>query len=253
MDQRQVFIESLPRCCIHETTRRAPHSHVFLRLGSKRSVERVNAVRKDDQPEVGGTVTSIAPRWDVENDLANPSADPVYDQAIDWSIKDLYGQRDQLDRMRQRVVQFLIFFGSSTAFLAGALLNATQARPDQGIPARRDGWFMLAVGTSTFLALVSLLLAIFVLLAPEKSEDGKGIQVGRWQFRPPIEDVLLWADRDPSDPEVVDIKRAAINQLRDQRMFNDEKLLRVQHAYTAFIIVTILGLLCWTATTWILA
>lgn len=213
----------------------------------------MSAAKELDRRAGDATVTAIAPhpRWDPATFNVNPDADALYDLALDLSVKDLEGIRDQLDRMRQRVVQMLIFFGASTAFLAGALLNATQADPGQHISARRDLLFYCSVTASTVFAVLSLLFAIWVLLSPDR--EGWKLKIGQWEFTTPIDDIMYWADGDEGQPGVVDIKREVIDGLSKQRSFNRNKLRGVQKAYVRFVIVTFVALISWTATTWIVA
>jgi hypothetical protein len=55
----------------------------------------------------------------------------LYRVAYDESVNALKTQSDELSGMRQRLVSFLAFVGSATAFLAGSGLTATQSTATQ--------------------------------------------------------------------------------------------------------------------------
>ncbi|OBI82706.1 hypothetical protein A9X00_07095 [Mycobacterium sp. 1245805.9] len=75
--------------------------------------------------------------------MANPYTDKtnMYKVAFEESVRALKDQVDELSNIRQRIVSYLAFVGSATAFLVGSSLNAPGSRDDLF-------FFLASVGTA---------------------------------------------------------------------------------------------------------
>lgn len=79
----------------------------------------------------------------------------MYKVAFDESVRALEDQADELSSIRQRLVGYLAFILSATAFLVGSSIN-----PQVSAQAVRDGWFYGLAITGTSLMVITVLLAI---------------------------------------------------------------------------------------------
>lgn len=83
----------------------------------------------------------------------------VYKIAFDEAVRTLKAQADELSTMRQRLVQYLAFVGTATAFLVG-----TSLRPSDGAqPILRGPEFMPLCIAGTVAMVVTLVLALILL------------------------------------------------------------------------------------------
>jgi len=121
---------------------------------------------------LGGAVTDSSPTTDPPNgaqesllgeeDMTNRKE--VYKLAFEESIRALEDQRDELSGLRQRVVQFLAFTGSATAFLLGSSFDLLKKTP-------RDGLFYPLVSVGSVAAAISI-TCVVLLLRPRSTNIG---------------------------------------------------------------------------------
>lgn len=82
----------------------------------------------------------------------------MYKVAFDESVRALEDQTDELSNIRQRLVGYLAFVGSATAFLVGSSIN-----PQVSAGGHRSAWFYGLATTGTSLMVLSVGLAICLL------------------------------------------------------------------------------------------
>ncbi|BCO99318.1 hypothetical protein [Mycobacterium intracellulare] len=85
----------------------------------------------------------------------------LYRVAYDESVNALKTQSDELSGMRQRLVSFLAFVGSATAFLAGSALTATQSTTTQS--GHRSDLFYGVAAVASLLMLAVITYTVNIL------------------------------------------------------------------------------------------
>ncbi|MBP2453866.1 hypothetical protein [Mycolicibacterium lutetiense] len=89
----------------------------------------------------------------------------LYKIAFDEAVRTLKQQSEELSAIRQRLVQFLAFAGTATAFLVGTAL-----RPSEGVAAVNRGLdFYILCGAGTITLGLTLVLTL-ILLFPNKTK-----------------------------------------------------------------------------------
>ncbi|MGU3651857.1 hypothetical protein [Mycolicibacterium sp. A43C] len=108
----------------------------------------------DDHPGAGAEPEVVYRSYPTPKQLEAHTS--MYKVAFEASVNALKTQVDEVNNIRQRLVAFLAFVGSTTGFLAGSALNATAGNS-------RPAAFYLLAGLATALVLVLIGYTIKVL------------------------------------------------------------------------------------------
>ena len=163
--------------------------------------------------------------------------DSMYKVAFDESVRALEDQADELSGIRQRLVGFMAFVGSATAFLVGSSIN-----PQVSAQGHRDGWFYTLAISGTSLMVISVVLAIFLLwprLTKLSTTASAKVIIDRNIDRKisPVQNVgQLYRDLALYNDDAVDE--------------NDPVMARARKFYFAAVVVGALQLCAWVALVW---
>jgi hypothetical protein len=176
-------------------------------------------------------------RRDRGGSIARRDADsfvPIYQVLYEESKRSLDDQQDELNRMRDRAVQFIIFVGAATAFLVGTGLTAVH---------NRDWIFYFLASMATLSSAVSVGLLI-ALLKPRKGH--------KWNFRISSQSVIEDIEsRDVPVPTESQFMRYLV-KLNDEMQIENEKLLApLRDIYQWLMAVGVLQLIFWAVLVWI--
>jgi hypothetical protein len=165
---------------------------------------------------------------------------PVPDAEVIRDSKDIYrltydegrlaleDQKLELTNMRTRMVQFLAFVGSATAFLVGAALHDIQSL---------GNWRAAAI-IATVLAVGAVLLNCYAL-NPWLAKN--------WKYSASPKYIIgQWVEREVPHPSEAEMLRDLSLFYDDWREVNDHILLRTQWAYLTSIGAGSLQLVLWT-------
>lgn len=164
----------------------------------------------------------------------------LYKVAFEESVRALEDQVKELDGIRQRLVSFLAFVGSATAFLVGSSL-----KPLEGTAANRDLWFYLLAIGGTVVVIIALGCAIY-LLWPGSTEL-KVTASARLIISRTIEREVPAVESDG------DLYRELAVHYDRGRCANDEVLDRVKKFYFWAIVGGVVQLGFWVALVWYFA
>ena len=161
-------------------------------------------------------------------------ADPLYEDhyliTYEESVRTLDDQADEVNRIRDRSVQFIVFVGAATAFLVGSGLQA----------AHRDSIFYAIAGVASAASVLMIVLLFLVLNPPNKR---------LWNYRVSAKKMIaiFEADVAPSKSEFV----RYLSLLNDDSREGNEKLLKPLRAYyRSLIIVGSVQVTIWAALVW---
>jgi hypothetical protein len=159
---------------------------------------------------------------------------PIYQALYEESKRSLDDQQDELNRIRDRAVQFIIFVGAAAAFLVGTGLTAVH---------NRDWVFYLIASVASLTSAVSVGLLI-ALLKPRKGH--------KWNFRISSESVIEDIEsRDVPVPTESQFMRYLV-KLNDEMQVENEKLIEpLRNIYQWLMAVGVLQLVFWAALVWI--
>lgn len=137
----------------------------------------------------------------------------LYRVAYDESVAAINDQIDELNSMRQRLVQYLAFIGAATAFLTGSSLTATTSAP------RSAGFYAIAgAATALIIGVICLTVAI---LAPASSRmatssSAYAIVEGHIEVDIPTNEGHLLRNLALLNDQAVDDNTGVLNRLRIQ-------------------------------------
>jgi hypothetical protein len=182
----------------------------------------------EEQRPVGETEVSVASHQLNRREVAE--AAPLYRIAYEASQRSLDDQLDELNRIRDRAVQFVVFVGAATAFLIGTGLKAPV----------RDSLFYVLASIGSLLSVAAIVL-LFLLLNPHLS----------WSNR--ISARRLMSDWiEPQVPQMSegDLLRALAGQYDDYRAANERLLGVLRFYYRSLIILGSVQVVVWAALVW---
>jgi hypothetical protein len=159
----------------------------------------------------------------------------LYQVAYEEGRRTLDDQTDELNRMRDRAVNFAVFAGAATAFLVGTGLQA---------PHRDATFYTIAIIASALSLLMIALL--FVLLNPAKRRREL------WNYRMSPKSIITgWIETEVPVPNRTQFNKALANVYDDMVMKNEVILGSLRRAYRWLIVVGSLQVTIWAALVWI--
>jgi hypothetical protein len=159
----------------------------------------------------------------------------LYQVAYEEGRRTLDDQTDELNRMRDRAVNFAVFVGAATAFLVGTGLQA---------PRRDSTFYAIAILASALSALMIFLL--FMVLNPAKRKKEL------WNYR--LSPKLLiqgWIETEVPVPSKAQFNKELARVYDDMVMKNETVLGTLRTAYRWLIVVGSAQLMVWAALVWI--
>lgn len=161
--------------------------------------------------------------------------DDLYQVAYEEGRRTLDDQTDELNRMRDRAVNFAVFVGAATAFLVGTGLQA---------PHRDSTFYAIAILASALSALMILLL--FIVLNPAKRRKEY------WNYRlSPGSLIQGWIETEVPVPSKAQFNRALANVYDDMIKRNETVLSALRAAYRWLVVTGSVQLMVWAALVWI--
>lgn len=197
------------------------------------------AVSRPEQPQSEIVAQPEPVRQPTRSEVAESA--PLYRIAYEASQRSLDDQLDELNRLRDRAVQFVAFVGAATAFLAGTgLLH----------PTHRDGsYYGLAIAGSVLsLIMIGLLFSLLIPRSRALLRSGKDQM---WRNR--VSARLLIADWiEPQVPHMSegDLLRALARQYDDYRASNEDFLGALRRSYRWLIVIGSAQVTVWAALVW---
>jgi hypothetical protein len=176
--------------------------------------------------------------------VVNPSPDAgranaegktsLYRVAYEEALRTLEDQRDELNGVRGRAVQFLAFVGSATAFLAGTGLASSTVQ--------ERGALFYTIGVIATLVSVGTVASCAIVLNP------------RWTFNLRISATVLidqWIDREVPGPTEPELLKALAQRLDGMRAENEAPLKALRRWFLTLIICGGLSVILWAALVWL--
>ncbi len=165
----------------------------------------------------------------------------IYEQIRQEQLRELEGQRAELDSMRARVSQYLAFVGAATGFLAGTGL--TRVPVDN-----RDGWFyfLATLGTLSFLALTYF--AVMVLIG-----SGGAPKASQFAFHLDSPKLLTKAETNGKHPSVPGFTRYLATAYGLMVKENEPLIRGVRRSYVVALSVGGFTLASWCILLWLKA
>jgi hypothetical protein len=159
----------------------------------------------------------------------------MYRLAYEESQRSLDDQRDELNGIRDRSVNFVAFVGAATAFLVGIGLHTANAD--------RDAIYFVLAGAGTAGSL-HLLVEVFLLLRPSSSNP--------WQYRLSGGSLISgWIESDVPAPDLAQFLRA-LAEINDSMRASNERLLRgVRNCYRRLVLGGSAQLIVWAVLVWL--
>jgi len=188
--------------------------------GIERSSGNVPLPKRD-----GGQPTGPDPRLNED----------LYQVAYEEGRRTLDDQTDELNRMRDRAVNFAVFVGAATAFLVGTGLQA---------PRRDSSFYAIAILASALSALMIFLL--FIVLNPAKRRKEY------WNYR--LSPKLLiqgWIETEVPVPGKAQFNRELARVYDDMVTKNEAVLGALRTSYRWLIVTGSAQLMVWAALVWI--
>jgi len=159
----------------------------------------------------------------------------LYQVAYEEGRRTLDDQTDELNRMRDRAVNFAVFIGAATAFLVGTGLQT---------PHRDSIFYTIAALASALSALMILLL--FVVLNPAKRKREL------WNYRvSPNSFVVGWIETEVPVPSKTQFNRELAGVYDTMILKNEVILGSLRSAYRQLIVVGSVQLMVWAALVWV--
>jgi hypothetical protein len=156
----------------------------------------------------------------------------LYQIVYEESQRTLDDQKDELNSIRDRTVQFVIFIGAATAFLVGTGLQNSN---------RDTSFYVLAaIASAVSIAMIGLL---FALLNPSTRNE--------WNYRVSADALISgWIENEvprPSKPQFI----RALAMINDDSQRKNEKLLTpLRKRYRYLIAVGAFQIVLWAALVW---
>lgn len=166
------------------------------------------------------------------DDVPTPS---LHAYAYDQGLRALDDQRDELNGIRTRAVQFVAFVGAASGFLVGSALGSSDADSD----------LFYVVASIASIASVVMLVCVALVLSPAK----------KFEYRlDPNVLVQQWIERDvprrPTQPELLSgLAKLQSGMIQD----NETSLNKWRRQYRVLIISGLVSLSLWMAAVWIFA
>lgn len=206
-----------------------------------------------DHPDTGKSISLHRDRslgfWVYIDLMAEPDPTPlrlvehveVYEQIRDEQLRELEGQRGELDSMRARISQYLAFVGAATGFLAGTGLTSVPA-------ANRDlGFYLLAaLGTAGFAALTYF--AVMVLVG-----SGGAPRAGQFAFHLDSPKLLTKAETQGKHPSKSGFTRYLANAYGIMVRDNEPLMRGVRRSYVIALSLGGFTLMSWCVLLWLKA
>lgn len=159
----------------------------------------------------------------------------LYQVAYEEGRRTLDDQTDELNRMRDRAVNFAVFAGAATAFLVGTGLQASH---------RDFTFYTIAILASALSALMIFLL--FILLNPAKRRREL------WNYRlSPKSLVQGWIETEVPVPSKTQFNRELARVYDDMIIKNEVILGALRTAYRWLIVVGSAQVTIWAALVWL--
>jgi hypothetical protein len=159
----------------------------------------------------------------------------LYQVAYEEGRRTLDDQTDELNRMRDRAVNFAVFVGAATAFLVGTGLQA---------PHRDSTFYAIAILASALSALMIFLL--FRVLNPAK------VKKEFWNYRMSPKSLIQgWIETDVPVPSKAQFNRELARVYDDMVLKNEAVLGGLRTAYRWLIVIGSAQLMVWAALVWI--
>ena len=149
-------------------------------------------------------------------------------------------QLDELNRLRDRAVQFVVFAGAATAFLVGTGLKA---------PVRDTLFYALAWAGSALS--IAAIVILFLLLNPQKKMFPWSSNDLRWSNRISARRLIAeWIE--PQVPQMSEgnLLRALATQYDDYRAANERLLGVLRKYYSLLIVLGSAQVTVWAALVW---
>lgn len=157
----------------------------------------------------------------------------MYRIAYQEGQRTLDDEQDELNRMRDRAVQFTAFIGAATAFLVGTGLNASH----------KDAlYYGLASAASALSAILIALL--FLLLAPTFRHP--------WHYRISTKKMIdEWIEADVPQMDEAGLLREVALRFDDWHHLNEKMLRSIRTLYRWLIATGAAQVTVWAALVWI--
>lgn len=153
--------------------------------------------------------------------------------AYNQGLRALDDQRDELNGIRTRVVQFVAFIGSASGFLIGSSL--TSGRAD-------DFAFYVVAGLASIASVLMLILTALLLAPSNKFE---------YRLDPQVL-VHKWINRDvPRRPTEAEFLTGLAALQSEMIQDNEGALRKLRNLYRGTILSGLLSILLWIASVWI--
>lgn len=176
------------------------------------------------------------------------SEQPMYEIAYDEAKRSVDSQLSELDGMRQRVVQFLAFIGSATAFLVGTSIGPRSA-------GSRDDVFYTLTICATAASVILMILVVVILrglaLVPTGRQEFPKRLPGTitWRFRIRPTSLVRWLDASIK-PNSTQFTQFLVEKYEEMRIWNDGWLRIVRRYYAAYIGMGVIQLALWGSLAW---
>lgn len=155
--------------------------------------------------------------------------------ALEEGRRLLDAQMSELDGIRQRLVQFLSFVGTATAFLVGAGLST----------AHKDGAFSSVAIIGALLFMAALYLALSILRGTHPATPFR--QPFDWTFRLNPSALVSYLSYDIGQPDEAKFLDALVAECQGYADENENHLSMVRIAYWAFLLLMSVQLALWVA------
>src|SRR5215469_13190908 len=190
-------------------------------------------VSESDQPPAANPLSTQAstPRPIKRSDVT--ARRDLYKIAYQEGQRTLDDEQDELNRVRDRAVQFTAFVGAATAFLVGTGLDA---------PSKDALFYGLASAASALSAILIALL--FIVLAP----------MGRhsWRYRMSTEFLISqWIEADLPQLDEAALLREMALQYGDMHRRNEAMLSSIRRSYRWLIATGAAQVTVWAALVWV--
>jgi hypothetical protein len=204
-------------------------------------MSRLGAVSEVEQSSAGSFLDRRRrSRKEPSTALSDPKGDisqhiDLYRIAYEEGQRALDDQTDELNRLRDRAVQFTAFIGAATAFLVGAGIH----------PAHRDSVFYTLAGTASGLSILSILL-LLSLLKPRTRK--------LWHYPLSATSLIVgWIETEVPLPSEAHFLRALAEKYDTMRVQNELLLGVLRTTYTFLIIIGAIQITFWAALVWVTA
>lgn len=158
--------------------------------------------------------------------------DDLYQVVYEESQRTLDSQKDELNTIRDRTVQFAIFIGAATAFLVGSGLQSPH----------RDPAFYLMAGLASAVSLASIGLLFWILNPNTKKLWITGVAADKL--------ITDWIEKEVPRPSKAQFVKDLAIMNADTQHENEGLLAALRTRYRYLIAVGALQVIVWAALVW---